>query len=273
VVDGVSRVSLAAARDRLDTLTRSLDADALRALAADLAAVAQLLDSEYALRRAIAEPGASPDKRAGLLARVLGDRIGEPARDLLGGVVRERWSKPADLVDAVGTLAAEATLALAETAGGLDAVEDELFRFARVVSGNAQLSLALSSPALPLSRKTGIVRTLLEGRVRPETLALVEQAVADSGGRALDRRLEALVRLAAERRQRLVAVVRAATPLTSEQSERLKAALARTYGKDVQLQVELDPSILGGLVVSLGDEVLDGSVSHRLELARRGVNA
>ncbi|HVU75200.1 MAG TPA: F0F1 ATP synthase subunit delta [Mycobacteriales bacterium] len=269
----MSRVSLAAARDRLDTLTRSLDEGALRALSADLAAVAQLLGEEYALRRAIAEPGASPDKRAGLLTRVLGDRVGESARDLLSGVVRERWSKPADLVGAVGSLAAEATLALAETGGGLDAVEDELFRFARVVAGDARLSLALSSPALPLDRKHAIVRKLLEGKARPETLALVEQAVADSGGRALDRRLEALVRLAAERRQRLVAVVTAATPLTGEQSERLKAALARSYGKDVQLQVELDPSIIGGLVVSLGDEVLDGSVSHRLELARRTVNS
>ena len=269
MVDGVSRVSLAAARDRLDTLTRSLDAGAQGALAADLAAVAQLLAGEYALRRAVAEPGASPDKRAGLLARVLGDRVGEPARDLLAGVVRERWSKPADLVDVVGSLAAEATLALAETEGALDAVEDELFRFARVVGGDARLSLALSSPALPLDRKNAIVRKLLEGKTRPETLALVEQAVADGGGRALDRRLEALVRLAAERRQRLVAVVKAATPLTSEQTDRLKAALARTYGKEVQLQVELDPAIVGGLVVSLGDEVLDGSVSHRLDLAHR----
>jgi F-type H+-transporting ATPase subunit delta len=270
-VDGVSRTALAESADRLDALTRDLDADGLRRLSADLSAVTRLLVDEYALRRSLAETGLAADARAGLLDRLIGSRVSSEAKDLLVGVVRARWSGPADLVEAVGRLAALATLALAEHAGALDEVEDELFRFSRIIASDSRLSLALSSAALPVERKTALVQRLLVGKAREETVSLVEQALADTVGRTLDRRLETLIKLAAERRNRLVATVRVAVPPTSEQLQRLAEVLQATYGSAIQLQVELDPDVLGGVVVTVGGEILDGSVARRLEQARRAI--
>jgi len=264
----VSRASLAAAADRLESLLQGLDPEAASALSAQLSSVAGLLDSEFRLRRSLADPSGSPDARAGLLSRLLVGRVDDAAVDLLTGVVRGRWAAPIDLVAAVSELAAQAGLAAADRRGVLDDVEDELFRFARILAREPQLSLALSDPALPADRKDALLRRLLDGRAQGDTLALVRQAVTDTRGRALDRRLDQLTRLAAARRQRLVAVVRVARPLDDDQAERLRAALGGVYGREVQLQVDLDPAVLGGAVVTVGDEILDGSVARRLAQVR-----
>lgn len=267
-MEGVSRTSLAEAGERLEGVLGALDADGARSLSDQLSAVAGLLTREYRLRRSLGDQGNAPDARAGLLARLLGDRVAPQALDVLTAAVRARWAEPGDLVAALGQLAAQAGLAAAEKSGSLDDVEDELFRFARTVEREPRLSLALSDPALPNDRKDAVLRRLLEGRAQPVTLALVRQAVVDTAGRSLDRRLDQLTVLAAGRRQRLVAVVRVARPLDADQATRLRAALTRLYGRAVQLQVDLDPGVLGGVVVQVGDEVLDGSVARRIEQVR-----
>lgn len=267
-MEGISRASLAAARDRLEALLQDAEPDTATALSAQLSSVAGLLDREYRLRRTLADPAGSPEARAGLLSRLLAGKVDNAAVDLLAGVVRSRWAEPGDLVDGIVELAAQAGLAAADRRGVLDEVEDELFRFARVVAREPRLSLALSDNALPAERKDALLRRLLEGKAQADTLALVRQAVTDTHGRALDRRLDLLTRLAAERRQRLVAVVRVARTLDDAQAGRLRAALARVYGRTVQLQVDLDPAVLGGAVVTVGDEILDGSVARRLAQVR-----
>jgi F-type H+-transporting ATPase subunit delta len=271
VVDGASRESQSAAVDRLDTLVATLDDAALGTLATDLAGVAALLESQYALRRALADPGRDAAERVALLTGLLTGKVGTDAVDVLGGVVRARWSTGADLVETVSLLAANATLALAASRGVLDGVEDELFRFARVLAGNAELALALSSSSVEPAQKSQIVQRLLAGKAEPETVSLVEQALADSRGKALDRSLDEFLRLAAARRQRLVAVVRAAVLPTEAQLTRLAAAVGRIYGHDVRVEVEIAPELIGGMVVTVGGELLDGSVLHRLELAKRAL--
>jgi F-type H+-transporting ATPase subunit delta len=183
--------------------------------------------------------------------------------------VRARWSQPRDLADAVELLAVEALVASAEQAGRLDAVEDELFRAGRMIAGSHQLRSALSDRSAPVQRRVELVDDLLADKVSDETIRLARQAVVAPRGRNLEDALEAYGAVAAERRSRLVATVTAAVPLTEAQRNRLGEILARVYGHQVQLNVQLAPDLLGGLRVEIGDEVIEGSVLSRLADARR----
>lgn len=267
-MQGASRESLAAARETLGTLIRSGDTD-LHQLGDELFELTALLDREHGLRRALTDPARSGDDRAGLARAVVGDRVSGATADVLVWAVRARWSAARDLADALELLAVEAQVAAAEKAGRLDTVEDELFRIGRIVAGAPELRAALSDRSAPVESRSALVADLLEGRVADETGRLVRQAVVAPRGRTFDRTLEEYGQVAADRRSRLVATVTATVPLTEEQRSRLGSALARIYGHEVQLNIEIDPSIVGGIRVEIGDEVIDGSVVSRLDDARR----
>jgi F-type H+-transporting ATPase subunit delta len=267
-MQGASRESLAAARETLGTLIRSGDTD-LRALGDELFDLTGLLDREPALRRALTDPARSGDDRAALARAVVGDRAGSATMDVFVWAVRARWSVSRDLADALELLAVEALVAAAEKAGRLDQVEDELFRISRIVAGSTELRVALSDRSAPVESRAALIEGLLEGRVADETRRLVRQAVVAPRGRTFDHALEEYSRVAAERRSRMVATVTATVPLTEEQRRRLGTALARIYGHEVHLNVEIDPDVIGGVRVEIGDEVIDGSVASRLEDARR----
>lgn len=265
---GASRDSYAAARETLGTLIRSADTD-LVALSDSLFDLSALLDRENALRRALTDPSRSGDDRAGLARAVLAEQVGSAALDLLVWAVRARWSRARDLADALELLGVEAQVAAADAAGRLDTVEDELFRTARVVAGSAELRVALADRSAPVASRAALIEGLLDGKAAEETRRLVRQAVVAPRGRTFDRVLTEYGQVAAERRSRKVATVTATVPLTEEQRSRLGAVLARMYGHDVHLNVELDPSIVGGIRVEIGDEVIDGSIVNRLDDARR----
>ena len=234
-----------------------------------LYAVAALLDREPSLRRAFTDPASSPDARRGLAQALLGAQLGAAPLAVLSDLVAQRWNAPADLRAAVEVLAADAALRAAEHDGVLDDVEDELFRFARLLEREPALRAALTDPGLPDDRKSALLRDLLGERARPQTLRLVEIAVTRTRGRSVETALDELADLAAQRRQRFVAQVRVARPLEAQQEARLAAALERMYGRQVQLQVDVDPAVLGGISVRVGDEVLDGTVQRNLEAVRR----
>jgi F-type H+-transporting ATPase subunit delta len=263
-----SREAVSAARAQLNVLTASSAVDTV-ALAADLDAVTGLLEREAGLRRALTDPAQSGEAKAGLAGRVLGGQVGGPAADLVTGAVRSRWSRPRDLVDALEELSGEAELITAQRAGALDDVEDELFRFGRIVSANPELRAALTDRAASTGARSALLRTLLGGRAQAVTERLVERLVNRPRGRSLDGGLEALNKQAAARRDRMVAVVVSAVPLTDQQKQRLGAGLARLYGRQVHLNLDVDPAVLGGLSVRIGDEVINGTIADRLEEARR----
>ena len=163
---------------------------------------------------------------------------------------------------------AEALFQIAQAEGALDAVENELFDFARTVEREPELRQALTDPALPGERKQAVLNELLGGRANPHTTRLLGFVVEQGRARDLASIVDELVRLAAERRRSVVAEVRTAVPLDDERRRRLEAALSRATGRKVELKTVVDPSVVGGVVARVGDQVIDGSIRRRLELAR-----
>jgi F-type H+-transporting ATPase subunit delta len=264
---GISRASLAEVEQRLEPATA--DAQAAAELGDQLFAVAGLLASQPALRRALADPSRSSEARAGLATSVLSGKVSRAAAGIAAAVAGARWSTPSDLTDATEQLAVTAIIAAAEHEGRLDDLEDELFRFGRIVAGQPELRIALTNPFVPAQLKRDLVTGLLTGKAAPETVRLAAEAVTNPLGRSLDVCLEDYARLAARRRQRLVAEVHVAVPLSDAQRERLSASLATAYGHQVHLNVVLDPKVTGGMTVRVGDELIDGSLTTRLAEAGR----
>jgi F-type H+-transporting ATPase subunit delta len=265
---GSSRQSLVEAKERLETLLTSDGVDPAR-IGDDLFAITGVLAANAGVRRAFTDPSRDGEAKAGLAQRLFGGKVDGASLDLVAGAVRARWAGANDLVDAVETLAVSATLAGAERTGHLDSVEDELFRFARTVGGDTGLRDALSARSEGTERKATLVRTLLEGKVAPETVRLAVQAATLPRGQRTEQVLEGYVEAAAERRSQLVAQVVAALPLDEGQRSRLTEALRRTYGRDIRVNVDVDPDVVGGLRVQVGGEVVDGTVSTRIDEARR----
>jgi F-type H+-transporting ATPase subunit delta len=156
----------------------------------------------------------------------------------------------------------------AERSGQLDELEDELFRFNRIVDADPDLRRILVDRGVAVDRKRELVHQLLDGRATEATISLVEQAVS-ARHRSFDTVLTDYQNAAANRRSQLLATVISATPLTPAESERLSAALQTMYGRGVHLNVEVDPSVVGGVRVMIGDEVIDGTLETRLADARR----
>jgi F-type H+-transporting ATPase subunit delta len=272
-MQGVSRASLAVVREQLDSLLTGgskKDAAAQRKVAEELFAVVGLLEANPRLRRMLSDPAVQGDRRAQLAGDVLGgSSLSDATTEIVEALVRSSWSRPADLVDAADQMAAQALFAGAEHADALDEVEDELFRFGRILDREPALRSALTDPSLPAERKVELLDALLDDRVQDATRVLVRELALHPRGRTIDRGLEEYARVAAARRERLVARVRTVVPLTDAQLTQLAAALAERLGHQVHLNVELDPDLIGGVTVRVGDVLFDGSVSHRLALARR----
>jgi F-type H+-transporting ATPase subunit delta len=265
-----SREAVAAAQERLETLLSSATAEPAE-LGDDLFAVTALLAGNPGLRRALSDPARPADAKATLAERLLQGKVSGSALDLLGGLVRSRWNDSNDLVTAVDGLAVTALLFNAERAGRLDSVEDELFRFARTVSADVSLRDAFAARTAGAERKAELVRQLLAGKVTPETLRLVVQAAVSPRGLRTEQVLEHYLELAAGRRRQLVADVIAASPLTERQRTRLSTALQRIYGRDIRINLDVDPEVLGGLRIQVGGELIDSTMLARLRTARQAL--
>jgi F-type H+-transporting ATPase subunit delta len=269
---GVSRASFAELSERLSAERITSAAVATR-LATELFAVTGLLDTEHGLRRALSDPGKPAAEKGAVVTTLLHGKVTARAENLTVAAAEARWATSGDLADAVEQLAVEAMILAAEAEDGLDDLEDGLFRFGRVVSANPDLRAALADPSLPGEGKRELLRTLLDGKVTPVTLALISQMVAHPRGRPLAVALDMCAEAAARRRQQLIAFVRTAVELSASQRSRLAEALARSYGHDVHLDVVIDPSVVGGISVQIGDELIDGTAASRLAAVRRRLAA
>jgi F-type H+-transporting ATPase subunit delta len=268
---GASRESYTEAVDRLEQAAGNLSADELARAADDLFAFAALLHAEGSLRRAFSDASLPAAAKIGLANDLLRARFSTPGMNAVHALIGSRWSRPRDIVDVADTLGVIALLSSAEKEGHLDDVEDELFRFSRILDREPELLVVLDDPTLPVEPRVTLLDEVLKDKVRPATMRLANEAVANPRGRSLDQALVDYVQLAAERRQRLIAEVFSAVPLTEEQQQQLTEVLTRTYGRDVQLQVTVDESLIGGAIVRVDQEVIDGSIVHRLDIARRRI--
>ncbi len=160
---------------------------------------------------------------------------------------------------------ARALFEVARAEGTLDEVEDELFRFARSFESSDELRTALTNELVPAAKRQAIVEDLLGGKATSTTTQLISMVVGSGRGRDLPAIIDRLVQRAANSKNLEVAEVRSAVALTDDQQARLTAALANATGKQVTLKVVVDPSIIGGIVATVGDTVIDGSVRTRVD--------
>lgn len=238
-------------------------------LSADLWAVAELLQANPVLRRNLADPSREGTDKSALAYRLFGGKISDDALQIVATVAGQRWGAEGDIVSALERLGVESILARAEQGENLGTVQDELFRFERIVQADADLQAALSDRRAERAAKSALVDRLLDGRAKSETVALVHQAVAGLRGRRFDRAIAAYLEQAAARQEQVTATVTTAVPLSPEHEDRLVRALSAQYGRAVHTHIVIDPSVVGGMRVEIGDDVIDGTISHRLSDARR----
>jgi len=267
-VRGVSRASFADLTERLaaEDIT---SANVATRLANELFAVVGLLDAQHRLRRALSDPGKPAAEKAAVARALLHGKVARRTEDLVAAAVESHWATSGDMVDAIEQLAIEAMVLAADSEGSLDELEDELFRFGRVVEAQPELRAALTDPSMPEEGKQRLLGDLLAGKVSAAALHLIRQMVAHPRGRSLSAALDLCASIAARRRQQLIAVVRSAVELSANQRRRLAQALAASYGHRVHLNVVQDPSVVGGISVRIGDELIDATVTTRLAEVRR----
>ena len=247
-------------------------ASTLVSLAQELYAVAGLLEGSPQLRRTVGDPATPAPARVGILEGLIGTQIGEPTQKIVYAAVRLRWSSPWDLCDALETAGDDALFAAAEKHGELDTVEDELFRFERIIQGDGAVVALLDEFTVDPQRRATLLDSLLGDKVTDVTMALLKHAVASGRKRSVLLAIDDLLELAAKRQERSIARVVSAAPLSDAQQRKLTRLLSDMYGRDISLRTALDPSVQGGLVIRVGDELIDGSIAARFASARASLS-
>jgi len=265
---GSSRKSLVASRVSLDAAIKGADAKSASALSSELFFVADVLSTNIAVRRALTDPSRDGTAKAAFISDLLGKKIGALALGLITELSSLRWSSPKDLVLVVEQLAIEAEASAANIAGELDRVEDEIFTAATAFASSSELRKALTSDAT--NAKATLVADILKG-ASGSTVKLVSQLVNAWRGRSIESAFADYQWALAARRNRVIALVRVATPITQAQLDRLTATLTSKVGQPVRINVEIYPSVIGGVSVKFADEMVDGSVSNRLAGAARAL--
>ena len=265
---GSSRKSLVTSRVSLDAAVKGADANSASTLSSELFFVADVLSSNIAVRRALTDPSRDGKAKAAFISDLLGKKIGALALGLVTELSTLRWSSAKDLVLVVEQLAIEAEASAANIAGELDRVEDEFFTAATAFAGSSELRKALQSDAT--NAKATLVADILKG-ASGSTVKLVSQMVNAWRGRSIESAFADYQWALAARRNRVIALVRVAAPITPAQLERLTTSLTSKVGQPVRINVEIDPSVIGGVSVKFADEIVDGSVSNRLAGAARAL--
>ena len=269
MASSTSRAALAGASERLTADTTKATPAQVATVADEILSVAGLLRAQPRLRRALTDPARSGADRAELLRSLLSGKLTQAAVDSLATLVAGRFGAPSELLDATERLGVAALLDSGDRAGDLADIEDELFRFGQIVSGNGELAVTLSDPGAPTSRRVKLVEDLLQGKAKPVTLRLVEVALEGFGGRSFETSLTRLVEMTAAKRDREVAYVTVARPLTEGDEEALANKLSEIYGRAVSLKIDVDPAIIGGVSVKVGADLYDGTILRRLTEAKQ----
>ena len=264
-----SRESLGILVGEFDRLASGLDANGLTKVADELGSVVTLLVAETSLNKHLAEPTDDPAPKVRLVETLLSGKVGAQTLDILKVAVSQRWSTEANLIDAVEHTARVALLKRAESAGDIDDVEEQLFRFGRLLDAEPRLASLLSDYTTPADGRIALLDKILDGGSgsNETAAALLRQTIGHLRGERADEAVIDLAELAVARRGEVVAHVSTPAPLSDAQRTRLTEVLTRIYGHPVSVQLDVDPDVLGGLSIAVGDEVIDGSIASRLSAA------
>jgi len=257
-----------ASRVSLDAAVKGADANSASALSSELFFVADVLSTNIAVRRALTDPSRDGKAKAAFISELFGKKVGAVALGLVTELSSLRWSAPKDLVLVLEQLAIEAEASAANIAGELDRVEDEIFTAAAAFASSTDLRKALTSDAT--NAKATLVADILKG-ASGSTVKLVSQMVNAWRGRSIESAFADYQAALAARRNRVIALVRVAAPLSQAQQDRLATTLTSKVGQPVRINIEIDPTVLGGVSVKFADEIVDGSVSNRLAGAARAL--
>jgi F-type H+-transporting ATPase subunit delta len=265
-----SREAQAAVVARFEALSGSLSTGDLATLADELVAVDSLMLREPALARHLAEANGEVEAKKQLVSRVLGGQVGSTTVDLIDTAVSVRWSKTVDLVSALEQVARLSLLAKAKREHQADEVAEQLFRFGRIIETQPRLTSLLGDYSKPASERVSLLRSVLDrssGGINPTAASLLTHTVELLRGERADEAVQDLAELAVSSRGEIVAQVSAAAELSDSQRRRLAEILSRIYHTPVSLQLVVNPELLGGLAVAVGDEVIDGTLSSKLDAA------
>jgi F-type H+-transporting ATPase subunit delta len=265
---GSSRQSLVAARTALDAAVKGVDAQTASTLSAELFFVADVLGSNISVRRALTDTSRDAAAKGVFIKDLLASKVGKATVGLLTDLSALRWSGAKDLVQVIEQLAIEAEATAANISGELDRVENEMFVISNTISNSSELRKAFKSDAQ--LAKAQLAAELLKN-ASSSTTKLVSQMVNAWRGRSIESAFADFQWALAARRNRVIALVRIAAPMSQAQHDRLEAALNKQVGQPVRMNIEIDPAVLGGVSVKFADEMVDGSVSNRLAGAARAL--
>jgi F-type H+-transporting ATPase subunit delta len=267
---GSSRQSLVATRAKLDAAVKGATSNAASELSTQLFFATQVLSANTSLRRAFADPSREASSKGVLIKDLFGKSLNATTLEILTDVAALRWSSAGDLVLVLEQLAIEAEASAANLNNELDRVEDELFETNQLVVENFELRKALVGTGTP-EAKSALISEVLAKKASPSTVKLAVALVTSLRGRSIEAAFADYLFGLANRRNRLIAVVRVASDISDAQKTRLASAIEKQVGQPIRVNVQVDPSILGGVSVKFADELVDGSVSHRLAGAGRAL--
>ena len=264
---GVSSESLTAA---LVALEAKLPNASLQ-LAKELFGILGTVDSSAGLRRALTDPSRSGDEKSALVKQLFSGKVSADAVEIASGLAGSRWASARDIGDALETLAASVVIAVAENKSavsasgitGLEALENDLFAFNHAVDASHEVQRALSEPQASQAAKVALAGKLVPS-ASEEAKVLIGQAVSQPRGLKATKLVSRFAELAAKRQQRWIATVSVTRPLTEAQTSRLQAGLNALYGRELKINMNVDPALIGGIRIQIGDEVVDASVLARL---------
>ena len=267
---GSSRQSLVIARGALDAAVKGTSAATASEISTQLFFAAEVFASKTALRRAITDPSRDIASKTALIKELFGSKIGKEASDLISGIAALRWSAGKDVIYVLEQLAIEAEASAANINNELDRVEDELFSASRLLVDSSELRSALVGGA-GADLKTQLVTEILSKNASASTVKLVRALVTQRRGRSIEAAFAEYLFGLANRRNRLIAVVRTAAPISDAQKVRLSGAIEKQVGQPIRVNIQVDPTIIGGVSIKFADELIDASISNRLAHAGRAL--
>ena len=268
---GSSRQSLAGLRLSLDEKLKGLSAADCSAISKDLFAALLAIDSSIGLRRALTDPARDAASKSELIADLFKKSIGEPALALLGAAVSLRWSTPVELADAIEQIAVEAEASAANISDELDRVQSEVFAFSKLLIENPDLRQALSTTSDSTARKQELLKSIFGGKFTSYSNELLAHSVEGRRSRSIEKTISSYSHAVTARRNRVNAHIRASIVLSDAQKKKLTDSLTKQIGQPVHLNIEIDPSVIGGIAIRFGDEVIDGTISKRLAEASQAL--